>query len=273
VGRILDRHTGKGGNERDHDGGLLLAGQPGPGGHDFSSTLPRPPGPGSTLAAPESCRAQAVSTCVALGFRVHRGGPPEREPTSVRVVIRGENSSSRCLGGDVWVLWIAGGLLVWTVVGVLVSLALGKVLGHASEAELHGPAGWRHTDRTAAPPQHRRVRPPTCPRLPGSVRPRALQAAGGVRRRPRRPRPRPSGRWTSRTSRRRAHTSQVTRRRIPAVAWYSVGTGVCRRRDRSRGRLRQPLPARSRGVRTRGGACTSPSDRCVPVSNSDDRPW
>jgi hypothetical protein len=25
-----------------------------------------------------------------------RGGPPEREPTSVRVVIRGENSSSRC---------------------------------------------------------------------------------------------------------------------------------------------------------------------------------
>jgi hypothetical protein len=51
-------------------------------------------------------------------------------------------------------------------------------------------------------------------------------------------RPRPPGRWTSRTSRRRAHTSQVTRRRIPAVAWYSMGTGVCRRRDRSRGRLR-----------------------------------
>ncbi len=43
-----------------------------------------------------------------------------------------------------WVLWIAGGLLVWTVVAVLVCLALGKVLGRASEAELHGPAGWRH---------------------------------------------------------------------------------------------------------------------------------
>jgi hypothetical protein len=81
----------------------------------------------------------------------------------------------------VWVLWIAGGLLVWTVVAVLVGLALGKVLGHASEAELHGPAGWRHADRTAAPPRHRRVRPPTCPRLPG-VRPPSRPA--GCRRCP-----------------------------------------------------------------------------------------
>jgi hypothetical protein len=44
----------------------------------------------------------------------------------------------------VWVLWIAGGLLVWTVVAVLVCLALGKVFGHASEAEHHDRAGWRH---------------------------------------------------------------------------------------------------------------------------------
>ncbi|ADB74552.1 hypothetical protein Gobs_1847 [Geodermatophilus obscurus DSM 43160] len=43
-----------------------------------------------------------------------------------------------------WVLWIAGGLLVWTVVAVLVCLALGKVLGRAGEAEPQGPAGWRH---------------------------------------------------------------------------------------------------------------------------------
>ena len=42
-----------------------------------------------------------------------------------------------------WVLWIAGGLLVWAVVAALLGLALGKVLGHASEAEHHGPAGWR----------------------------------------------------------------------------------------------------------------------------------
>ena len=165
----------------------------------------------------------------------------------MRARIHASRRRPGALGGDVWVLWIAGGLLVWTVVGVLVGLALGKALGHARDAELHGLAGWRHADRTAASPRHRRVRPPTCPRLPGSVRPRALQAAGGVRRRLRRSPPRPPRRWTSRTSRRRAHTSQVTRRRIPAVAWYSIGTGVCRRRDRSRGRLCQPLLARSRG--------------------------
>ena len=43
-----------------------------------------------------------------------------------------------------WVLWIAGGLLVWTVVAILMCLALGKVLKRAGEAEHHGPAGWRH---------------------------------------------------------------------------------------------------------------------------------
>ena len=86
----------EGGNERDHDGWLLLAGQPGPGGHEFSSTLPRPPGPESTLAAPKSCRAQPSPCAWRSASALTRGGPPEREPTSVRVVIRGANSSSRC---------------------------------------------------------------------------------------------------------------------------------------------------------------------------------
>ena len=47
----------EGQNERNHDGSLL-----------------------------PSCRAQAVSTCVALGFRAHPGGLPDREPASMRAV-------------------------------------------------------------------------------------------------------------------------------------------------------------------------------------------
>ena len=61
-----------------------------------------------------------------------------------------------------WVLWIACGLLVWTVVAVLVCLALGKVFGHASEAEHHDRAGWRHATelrrlRGTGPCDRRRV--------------------------------------------------------------------------------------------------------------------
>jgi hypothetical protein len=87
----------EGGNERDHDGWLLLAGQPRPGGHEFSSTLPRPPGPGSTLAASESCRGQAVSACVEVGFAltgvVHLNASPHPcEPSSSRCPWR------RCVG-------------------------------------------------------------------------------------------------------------------------------------------------------------------------------
>ena len=64
-----------------------------------------------------------------------------------------------------WVLWIAGGLLVWTVVAVLSCLALGKVLGRAGEAEHHGPAGWRHATelrllRDTGPCVRRRVLDP-----------------------------------------------------------------------------------------------------------------
>jgi hypothetical protein len=36
---------------------------------------------------PGSRRVQAVSTRVARGFRAHPGGPPERDPTSLRAVI------------------------------------------------------------------------------------------------------------------------------------------------------------------------------------------
>ena len=43
-----------------------------------------------------------------------------------------------------WILWIAGGLLVWAVVAVLLGLALGKVIGQDGEAEHHDPAGWQH---------------------------------------------------------------------------------------------------------------------------------
>jgi hypothetical protein len=43
-----------------------------------------------------------------------------------------------------------------------------------------------------------------------------------------------SGWWAGHTSPRRCHIRQVTRRLIPAVAWYSNGTCACRRGDRSR---------------------------------------
>ena len=87
MGRILDRHTARG---RERAGSRWVAPAGRAGTARWMRALvdsARPPAPGSTLAAPESCRAQAVSTCVAVGFRAHRGGPPERNPTSMRAVI------------------------------------------------------------------------------------------------------------------------------------------------------------------------------------------
>jgi hypothetical protein len=82
----------------------------------------------------------------------------------------------------VWVLWTAGGLLVWTVVSVLSCLALGKVLGHAGEAEHHGPAGWRHATepqplRGMGPCDRRRVLDFPGPSVLASSRLPAVSAA------------------------------------------------------------------------------------------------
>ena len=148
---------------------------------------------GSRWAAPPSRRARAVFTCVARGFRAHPGGPPERDPTSMRAVI-----VRRRL-----VIEVPWGRCVGPVDrGRSPRLGRGRrtVGPGARQGDRAGRRGRASRscrlatrDRTAAPPRHRPVRPPTSPRLPGSVRPCVLRTAGGVRRRTGRPRPRPSG--------------------------------------------------------------------------------
>jgi hypothetical protein len=121
------------------------------------------------------------------------------------------------------------------------------------------------------------LRPPDCRRCPPPY------AA---------PRPRPFGRWAGHIFRRRGHPSQVTRRRIPAVAWYRSGTCACRRPDRSRAdsSVRRCAAIADRGVhcsvlsgsagsaapRPIKGRCSyelkqqlvhaRPDERCAPVS-------
>jgi hypothetical protein len=53
---------------------------------------------------PGSRRAQAVSTCVARGFRAHLGGSPERDPTSMQAVIVRQRlvvQGTAARGGDI----------------------------------------------------------------------------------------------------------------------------------------------------------------------------
>lgn len=175
-----------------------------------------------------------VDAASSLGCRAHRGGPPECEPTSVRAVIRGEDSSSRCpwrrcvgpvdrgrpprldRGRSTRVSGSWQGARARRRGGASRSCRLatrGPKCGPFA-AQARATADVSSTPRVR-PPSH----PPDCWRCPPPYEA---------------PRPRPFGRWAGHIFRRRCHPSQVTRRRIPAVAWDRSGTCACRRRDRSR---------------------------------------
>ncbi|SHN78907.1 hypothetical protein SAMN05660350_02710 [Geodermatophilus obscurus] len=201
--------------------------------NEFSSTLPRPAGPGSRLQpwravvrepSPHAWHSAAVFTRVVHLNVTHIHASRDRAARARRPgaleEMCGSCGSRAVSSSGPWSQYSC----VWR------SARCSGAPARRSLTVL--PAGETRTEvrplRGTGPCDRRRVLDSPGPSALVPSRLPAVSAA--VRGAP----PRPFGRWAGHIFRRRCHPSQVTRRRIPAVAWYSNGTCACGRRDRSR---------------------------------------